>query len=62
MSYYEDDEDDNLNPRRTILNYILLILIAILVGVLVGLGINKFFFNASGTTESTTVVSQELLL
>ncbi len=61
MSYYEDD-DDSVSPRRTILNYILLILIATLVGILVGLVINSVFFSASPAFEQEATLLQQFLL
>ncbi|QRV01549.1 hypothetical protein JTE88_05410 [Arcanobacterium phocisimile] len=62
MSYYEEDElDDEISTKRTILNYVLLLLIASLVGVLVGLGITSVFFSADPITTFTDQTTELLL-
>lgn len=59
--YYADDEDE-VTPRRTILNYILLILIAVLVGLLVGMWINNSFLSAGpAVTDVVTETAARLL-
>lgn len=62
MAYYEEDDlDKEISPRRTILNYILLLLIATLVGILVGLGLQSLLFS-SFSDQSVTTYTTELLL
>ncbi|ADH92779.1 hypothetical protein [Arcanobacterium haemolyticum] len=59
MAYYDDDPT---SPRRTILNYVLLLLIAVLVGLLIGFGINSLFFNAAPAVPAVDTLTSKLLL
>lgn len=59
--YYAEEEEE-VTPRRTVLNYILLILIAVLVGLLVGMWINNAFLSAAPLASDVAGATEALLL